>query len=155
MNALFGLLAAPAAASVADVAGRTVKLAATPFELLLNAAVGGVDASAAESRPVDGADGAGDLQDHVARRLQELLESVGAGPGDELTIRVDNAGFRVDGSPDAARVEEALRNDAQLAEDLRRLAEINDLFDGSPFALDEDLRVEVGEPGSVVRLEWL
>jgi hypothetical protein len=154
MNALFGLLAGPAAASVADAARSTAKLAATPFEVLLNAAVGGAEASAAESDPVS-ADGSGDLQDRVARQLQQALESLGAVAGDELTIRVDNEGFNVNGSPDAAGVEDALRHDAQLAEDLRRLAEINGLFDGSPFALSEELRIEVGEPGSVVTLEWL
>jgi hypothetical protein len=155
MNALFGLLAAPAAASVAEAAGRTAKLAATPFELLLNAAVGGVDASAAEIKPIDDADVPADLQDRLARELQQVLESLGAAAGDELTIRVENEGFIVNGSPDAARVEEALRNDPQLAEDVRHLAEINGLFDGSPFVLGEELRVEVGESGSVATLEWI
>ena len=140
---------------MADVAGRTAKLAATPFELLLNAAVGGAQASAAASDAVHGADGSANLQVRVARQLQQALESLGAVAGDELTIRVDNEGLSVNGSAESARVEEALRNNAQLAEDIRRLAETNGLFDGSPFTLDEELRVEVGAPGSVVMLEWL
>ena len=154
MNPLVGLLAAPAAASVAEAAGKTAKLAAMPFELLLNAAVGAADANGAETNPVDGADGSGNLHDQVARQLQQALESLGARAGDELSIRIEDEGFSVNG-PDAARVEEGLRGDTQLAEDLRRLAEIKGLFDGSPFALDEELRVEVGEPGSAVTLEWI
>src|SRR5687768_16077177 len=112
MNSLLGLLAAPTAAKVADMAGRTAKVAATPFELLLKAAVGDAASTVDSGDANQGAEESEDLEQQVARQLQELLSSLGVGAGERVTLRIDDATGEIkvdDNHPAAAAIEEALR----------------------------------------------
>jgi hypothetical protein len=157
MNSLIGLLATPTAATVADLAGRTAKVAASPFDLLLKAAVGATDSIAPSGSAIQTPEKSEGLEEEVARQLQELLESLGVPTGDCVTLRIDDASSGVsvdDDHPSAAAIDDALRGDAELSADIRRLAEINGLFDGSPFISNSKLRVEVAEDQSAALLDW-
>ena len=156
MNALFGLLAAPAATSALDLAGRTADAASAPFELLMQMAMKSAEPTAAVEELAEESE-TESLQQQVARQLQELLQSLGIAPGDRVTIEVDNATGDLevgDDHPLAGPIEAALDSDAQLEENIRRLAEQDALFGAAPFAANSKLQVEVAEEQSSALLEW-
>lgn len=156
MNSLFGLLAAPAAASAIDLAGRTADAAATPFELLMQMAAKAAEPTAPANDFTDKTEGQS-LQEQVARQLQELLQALGMQSGDRVTIEVDNATGDLlvdDEHPLAGEIEAALRSDSQLEKNVRRLAEIDGLFGAAPFAANSKLQVEVAEDQSLAELRW-
>jgi hypothetical protein len=152
MNAIYGMLAAP---SAVNMAGRAAKAAATPFELLLQAASQATESTVAENEPVAEADDASTLQNRVARQLQQLLESLGLAAGDRVTLRIDQGSgeIQVDDHPLANDVEAAIENDSQLKAEIKRLAELDSLFDSAPF-MDQELRVEVAEGQGAAALQW-
>jgi len=157
MNTLFGLLAAPTAATAVNAVGQTAKAAAAPFEMLLKAAMSVNESGATSDESQEADDDAGSLQDQVARQLQQLLQSLGVAAGERVSINVDTASGDItvdDAHPLAAAIEEALRSDSQLEADVRRLAEINGLFDNSPFVNESELRIEVAEDQAAALLEW-
>ncbi len=156
MNSLFGLLAAPAAASAIDLAGRTADAAATPFELLMQMAAKAAEPTASVDDFTDDTEPES-LQQQVARQLQELLQALGLPSGDRVTLEVDNATgdvFVDDDHPLAGEIEAALRSDSQLEENVRRLAEIDGLFGAAPFAANSKLEVEVAEDQRLADLRW-
>jgi hypothetical protein len=155
MNPLYGLLAAPAASTAIDFAGRTAKAVATPFELLLQAATQSTAPTAADDSG-EQAEDASTLHDQVAQQLQELLESLGVAPGDQVTLRVDNATGEIsaDDHPLSDAIEAALRTDSQLQSDIRHLAEADGLFGAAAFVADSKLQVKVAEDQRLATLAW-
>ena len=157
MNSLYGLLAAPTAATALDLAGRSAKAAATPFELLMQMAVEAAAPNSSVEESAQGGDEAQSLQEQIARQLQEMLASLGVEAGDRVTIKVDSATGDLsvsDVHPLASEIEAALASDSKLAEDVRRLAEIDGLFGAAPFAANSKLDVEVAEDQSTALLQW-
>ena len=95
------------------------------------------------------------LDASVARRLQELLSSLGLRSGDRVKLEIDAAGdIRVaDSDAGIGSIEAALNADPQLADDLRRLARSRSAPAGSPFG-EAELRIEVGESDAAAGLTW-
>jgi hypothetical protein len=156
MNGIYGLFAAPTAATAVQAIGGLAEAATTPFDMLLKAAMTSNKASAVNegTKALDGDEG---LQEQVAGQLQQLLESLGVSAGEQVNLRVDRATGEVsvrDDHPLAGAIEESIRSNAQLVEEIRRLAEIDDVFGQAAFAVDSELRVEVAEDRAAARLEW-
>ncbi|MBA3481048.1 MAG: hypothetical protein H0T51_04440, partial [Pirellulales bacterium] len=149
MNSLFGLLAAPSAATTAlDAVGQTADAASAPFELLMEMAMQNVDASAGVEALGQEDEEAESLEQQLAEQLQALLESLGVQSDDRVTIEVDNAtgDLSVAGDhPLAAEIEAALHGAAQLEGNIRRLAARDGLFGAAPFAANSRLEVELAE----------
>jgi hypothetical protein len=152
MNGIQGLLSIPSAATAIDMAGQAVETAVSPFAMVMHAAMG---AAAAETRNARGDFNGADesLGASVARRLQELLTSLGLRPGDRVKLEIDAAGdIRVaDSDAGIGSIEAALHADPQLADDLRRLARSRSAQAGSPFG-EAELRIEVGESDAAAGL---
>jgi len=157
MNGLYGLFAAPTAATAFEAVSGAVAAAATPFDALLKAAMSANESSAAGNEAQGDGDDNEPLQDRVARQLQELLGSLGIAAGERVRLHVDSASGDVtvaDEHPLAAAIEESLQNNAHLEADIRRLAEINGLFGHAPFANDSELEIELSEYQDAALLEW-
>jgi hypothetical protein len=157
MNSLYGLLAAPTAASALEAAGKTAQAAATPFDMLLKLAMSAGEAESAGDASQQAADEATALEERVGRQLLGLLESLGVADGERLSFRVHSATGQVDvidDHPAAPAVAASLRANSQLEDDIRRLAELNGLWGGSPFTDEMELQVEVGEGRQSAVLEW-
>jgi hypothetical protein len=146
MNALFGL-AAPKAAQVATNATSNALGAFTrPFGQFFQAAVEEGDASAGAAS-ASAAHEASSLEDLISRRLQELLNSLGAEADEEALIRFDEitGEIHVDGHLSSPAIEAALKNDPQLMADLKRLATLQSEFDPSVSPADWELQARVTE----------
>lgn len=152
MHSVLSLLAAPAAATAAGMARGAAAAAAKPFDALLQAAVGRAEAAGSARESCDTeplADDREALESRLAEKLQELLTSLGIAAGESISIRFDatTGSFDVDDDQSLATlVEEAIGGDAELANDLARLAELE--CDSS------ELQVEVGAEGEAARIEW-
>jgi hypothetical protein len=155
MNPLYGLLAAPAASTAIDFAGRTAKAAATPFELLLQAATKATEPTAASNDGDEPADESASLHNQVAQQLQQLLESLGVASRDRVTLRIDSDTGKItaDDHALAGEIEAAVQGNSKLREDLRRLAQSEPLFGHSPFA-DSELTVELADEQGAATLSW-
>jgi hypothetical protein len=153
MNSIASLFAA-APSSALDFPTQTVKAASTPFQMLLQAAQG-ADAAAGSTGDQQHADEAETLQQRLARQLQELLESLGVQPGEEVTLSVSESGDIIaDGHALANDIESAINDDARLKADLKQLTENEGLFDPSPFFNDARLEVEVADDAGSAILSW-
>ncbi|MCC6494092.1 MAG: hypothetical protein IT424_13850 [Pirellulales bacterium] len=158
MNSLLGVFAAPTALSGASVLRQTAKAVAAPFETLLTSALESADKPTGADLQSGVTDGAGTLREHVAASLQQVLASLGLQPGEHVTLEVDDWTGDVtvaDSHPLADAIETALRDNAELAAQLRRLGEAEGQFDGSPFKSASKLSVELGDTRSAARLQWL
>jgi len=157
MNGLYGLFAAPTAATAIEAVSGAINAAATPFDALLKAAMSANESSAAGNEAQQDGDDNEPLQDHVARQLQELLGSLGIEAGERVRLQVDSASGDVsvaDEHPFAAAIEESLNNNERLEADIRRLAEINGLFGHAPFGSDSELEIELSEDQDAALLAW-
>jgi hypothetical protein len=146
---LFGPLAKPLAASLGAAAGEAASAATRPFASFLGAAQCDAPARDSEATP--------SLEDKVAGKLQKLLKSVGVSAGERVTLHVDKKTGAIkvdDDQPLAADIEAALRDDKELAGDLRRLAKVKDIFHSSPLIAKSEVEATVGEDSSI-GLRWL
>jgi hypothetical protein len=157
MNALYGLFAAPTAATAIEAVSGAINAATTPFDALLKAAMSANESSAVGNEAKSDADDNEPLQDRVARQLQGLLGSLGIAAGEHVRLHVDSASGEVSVADEhslAAAIEEGLNNNEQLEADIRRLAEINGLFGHAPFANDSELEIELSEDQDAALLAW-
>jgi hypothetical protein len=157
MNSLFGLLAAPSAATAAlDAVGQTADAASAPFELLMEMAMQDADASAGVDALGQEDEEAKSLDQQVAEQLQALLESLGVQSDDRVTIEVENPSGDLTVAADhplASEIEAALRSDDQLSGDIRRLAARDTFFGAAPFAANSKLDVDF-QDAALVRMDW-
>jgi hypothetical protein len=153
MNSLYGLAAVPTAM---EFLGGAAKVAATPFELMLQAANQATEQAAGSNGSEDGTAEAATLEEQVAQQLQQLLESLGVQAGDQVTLSVSESGdILADHHPLANEIEAAVNDDGQLKESLTQLVANQDLFNSSPFRANDRLEVETSEDGAgAAILEW-
>ena len=158
MNSLFGLLAAPSAATGAlELAGQAADVASAPFELLMETAMKDADASSGVDALSQEDEEAKSLDQQVAEQLQALLESLGVKSDERVTIEVENPSGDLTVAADhplAGEIEASLRNDEQLSGNIRRLAPRDAFFGAAPFAANSKLDVEVVEDQAVASMDW-
>ena len=148
MNPIAGLFAAP---SAVGLVGQTASAATSRFNSLLQTAKESYSQVASpEGEPQE----AVGLEENVARRLQELLASLGVGPGEKFRLSSDDDGLhiRVDGHPLAGDVEDAIVNQPSLVADLQEL--LGSAASTSAGLADAQLQVEAAGDQDVAILEW-
>ena len=150
MNPILGLFAAPSAMGLAQ---QTAKAAASPFDLLLQAAGGSAesDSTAASGEQQDEAPV---LHEGIARQLQELFASLGVNAGDQMRLSEDEetGAIRVEGHPLAGEVEAAIADQPSLTADLQEL--LGTAAGASTGLTDAELQVEAAEGHDLAILEW-
>jgi hypothetical protein len=151
MNPGLSLFGLSAAAPTIALARQTALTAVEPFQNIFASAA---DRTAAADPSTVNPEQEG-LRARLARRLQELMRSLGAIDGDQVSLRVDEAGaIAATGFGTLAEgVETALREDGVLADQIRALAEFNAAQNDSAWLGDAELRV-TATTGDTATLEW-
>lgn len=158
MTSLFGLLTKPLTSTLGAAAGPALHASAMPFEAFLNAARATTSAadSSDDSETEDG--NSDSLQDRVAVDLRKLLASLGVDEGDRVQLQVDRESGEItvgNNQPLAAVIQDALKQDKPLADDVRRLAKTNDFFQGSSYKGEIELEIDMGAEQPSDLLQWL
>jgi hypothetical protein len=151
MNSGLSLLGLSAAAPAISIVRQTAQSVVEPFQNIFAAAVER-SASADPSSASDQEDG---MRAKLARRLQELMRSLGAVDGDRVSLHVDADGA-ISASGVAAiaeGVETALRYDSELAGQVRALVEANAAMADSDWLGDAELRI-TATTGDAATIEW-
>jgi hypothetical protein len=154
MNALFGLAAAPTAASTATHGLQNALGALSrPFGSFFQTAVDQSDSTASADAQASAAE-ASSLEQRISKQLQELFASVGVQADEEATIRFDDVTglLRVDGHHSATAIEAAIKSNPQLMDDLQRLAELQSQFDPGLSPTDWELQTRMTDAGAT--LQW-
>ncbi|WP_428308196.1 hypothetical protein [Lacipirellula sp.] len=154
MNALFGIAAAPTAASTATHGIQSALGALSrPFGSFFQTAVDQSDSTASADAKASAAE-ATSLEQRVSKQLQELFASVGVQADEEASIRFDETTglLRVDGHHSATAIEAAIKSNPQLMDDLQRLAELQSQFDPGVSPADWELQARMTDAGAT--LQW-